>query len=264
MGLQGLNRTFRRQRYIPNSKTWITSSASFPGRVQPKQTEKGKQVNFYETFLTHIFYRDAVSNLTPMGTAFTIPATADAYNVAVSGSDLRIGDRIIEPATQQQYIVRSLAEYRDSLAQHDEITTVDNSLNNRGWAEPIVIKSTVTPSSATNYDSIYGQYYEKELTDYLVPSATAFGVILNPDSTNLDYLLERTRYGKERSEDYRVVLEATDEVTENNVLHLRGEDYKIDWVEETLFFFNIVGVSLYKAEGTRDENLPGNTIDKLL
>jgi len=264
MGLQGLNRTLKRQRYMPETKTWVTSSASFASRVQPKQAEDGKEVNFYEAFLTHIVFRDSVDNLTPMGTAFTIPATADAYNVAASGSDIRIGDRVIEPSTQQQFIVRSLAEYRDSLAKHDEITTVDNSLNNRGWAEAIVIKSTTTPSSATNYDTVYGQYYEKETTDYLVPSATAFGVILNPDSTKLDFLLERTRHGKERAEEYRLVLEASNEVTEDNVLHLRGEDYKIDWIEETLFFLNVIGVSLYKAEGTRDEDLPGNTIDKLL
>lgn len=247
---------------------WITSSSAFAARIGPKHSTSGnelKQPEMPEPFLFGSVYCTPATGITVESKRYMVnytpPTSADFYNQASTGIDIRATDRLFEEATGCEYLVRTIAAYRDQRAPHEEISIAENALKDKSFVEPILIKDPNFPNATFN--ELYQEEYERAEGDYTVTS-TAYGIIMPPTLSEEKQLLMIAKEGKIRNEDYIVYVDADAEINDNTILHLRGEDYEIQYIVESLYRILKVGVCLYKVEGTFKQGFSDNTINRMI
>jgi len=256
------NRILKRIRFVPNAG-WITSSDVFNARVQPKVAETivgTKEISNEELYLNTLVFRDCSTFYNSfVQSSYTFPTSGDAVTSAASGIDLVIGDRIFEEESGKIWITRSIAEYRDSRLKHDEIVCSEASHLDLRWIEPISILSITNPITGSYYDPVRRQFVKLEKTE--MNSVLAFGII-GPHDRVMFYrdvqLLNRTEVGKELNYKYLIDIDADFPVDENSILEFKGRQWKVEFIRDTIFRVNIVGVMPYKQNG-----MTGNTINHI-
>lgn len=261
------NRKFRRHRYVVG-EGWVVSRDTFNCRVGPKVNDSISNASLpddVQLFLSTTVFRDNPNKINSyVATTYNDFGAAEAAALAQSGTDLMIGDRLIEEDANYILMVRGVSEYRDGFnTAHDEINCSEASQLDKKWIEPVTICSITEPVSGMHYDPIRKQFIR--LTANEMNEVDAFGVFSQFNSASFQrdaQLMERTEDGKLLKDMLILNIDADFPVTESTTLKARGKYWKIEYIREGLPRVKVCGISIWEQRGVY-QNISQNELGHL-